>query len=172
MIHTIFLSGGLFTPEPGFVIWSVLIFSLLWILVGKFAFKPIVKALRDRENAIDGALNEAKKAREEISLFRAENEKVMAQAKEERAAILKEARETADKLLSEAKNKATAEFNKKVEDASLEIEQLKNKAIADVKGKAGDLAVQIAEKILKQELSNKSMHDNLIQTEISNAKLN
>lgn len=174
MLTYILLDGAsaLITPEPGLMIWSILIFVLLWLIVGNFAIKPIIKALRDRENAIDGALNEAKKAREEIKEIKAENEKVLALAKEERAAMLKEAREQADKLLSEAKAKANAEFSKKVEDAAVEITNLKNQAVSDVKSKAGELAVSIAEKILKQELSNKSAHDSLISNEINNAKLN
>lgn len=174
MLNYILLDGAsaLITPEPGLMIWSIIIFVLLWIIVGNFAFKPIAKALRDRENAIDGALNEAKKAREEIKEIKSENEKVLALAKEERATMLKEAREQADKMLSEAKLKANAEFSKKVEEAGVEITNLKNQAIADVKSKAGDLAVNIAEKILKQELSNRNTHDSLINNEINNAKLN
>ncbi|NNC94543.1 MAG: F0F1 ATP synthase subunit B [Chitinophagales bacterium] len=163
----IILSEGgnlnLITPDPGLVFWTFLIFGILWFLLAKYAFKPIGKALKDRETAIQDALDTAKKTREEMAQLKAENLELLNQAKEERNAILKEAKEIKEEIISEAKEKAKVEANKIVEDAKREIENKKMAAIVDVKNEVGAMAVDIAEKILHKELDSKEAHQNLIK---------
>jgi F-type H+-transporting ATPase subunit b len=143
-------------PEPGLLIWTTVIFGLFWFLMSKFAFKPIGTALKQRETDIQNALDEAKKAREEMSQLHAENEKLLAQAREERSAILKEAKEAKDEIISEAKERANAEYKRKVESALQDIENQKMAAMVALKNQAGQLAIEIAEKVLRKELSNKT----------------
>ena len=106
----ILLEGGsnsLISPDPGLFFWTVLIFLILWFLLGKMAFGPIAKALRERENKIQGALDAAKEAEARMQALQAENEKIIAEAKEERTAIVREAKETAQRMVDEAKGKAS-----------------------------------------------------------------
>jgi len=141
-----------FQPTPGLALWSLIIFLLFWLLMGKYAFKPIMQGLKKRETDIQSALDEAKKAKEEMSNLQAENESLLQQAREERAAMLKEAKDTKNQIVTEAKDKAKVEANKIIADARLEIENQKKAAIADVKNQAGTLALDIAEKVLRKEL--------------------
>jgi len=141
-----------FQPTPGLALWSLIIFLLFWFLMSKYAFKPIMQGLKKRETDIQSALDEAKKAKEEMSNLQAENESLLQQAREERAAMLKEAKDTKNQIVTEAKDKAKVEANKIIADARLEIENQKKAAIADVKNQAGTLALDIAEKVLRKEL--------------------
>lgn len=143
-------------PEPGLLFWTTLIFLIFWFLMSKFAFKPIGNALKQRELDIQSALDEAKKAREEMSHLQAENEKLLAQAREERSAILKEAKEAKEEIIAEAKERAGAEYKRKVESAIQDIENQKQAALVSLKNQAGQMAVEIAEKLLSRELSNKT----------------
>jgi len=139
-------------PTPGLALWSLVIFLLFWFLMSKYAFKPIMQGLKKRETDIQSALDEAKKAKEEMANLQAENESLLQQAREERAAMLKEAKDTKNQIVTEAKDKAKVEANKIIADARLEIENQKKAAIADVKNQAGTLALDIAEKVLRKEL--------------------
>ncbi len=143
-------------PEPGLLIWTTIIFGLFWFLMSIFAFKPIGQALKQRELDIQSALDEAKKARQEMSELQAENEKLLAQAREERSAILKEAKEAKEEIISEAKERAGAEYRRKVESAIQDIENQKQAALVALKNQSGQMAVEIAEKLLRRELANKS----------------
>lgn len=143
-------------PEPGLLFWTVLIFLIFWTLVARFAFKPIVNALKKREQDIQDALDEAKKAREEMAALQAENEKLLAEAREERAQMLKDAKEAKEQILAEAKERANAEYRRKVESALHDIENLKMAALVELRNTAGQMAVEIAEKLLQRELSNKA----------------
>ena len=142
-------------PEPGLLIWTTVIFGLFWFLMSRFAFKPIGNALKQRELDIQNALDEAKKAREEMSHLVAENEKLLAQAREERSAILKEAKEAKEEIIAEAKERAGAEYKRKVESAIQDIENQKQAALISLKNQSGQMAVEIAEKLLRRELANK-----------------
>ncbi len=139
-------------PTPGLALWSLIIFLLFWFLMSRYAFKPIMQGLKKRENDIQSALDEAKKAKEEMSNLKAENENLLQQAREERTAMLKEAKDAKTQIIAEAKEKAKSEANKIISDARLEIENQKKAAIADVKNQAGTLALDIAEKVLRKEL--------------------
>ncbi len=143
-------------PEPGLLFWTVLIFLIFWTLVARFAFKPIVNALKKREQDIQDALDEAKKAREEMAALQAENEKLLAEAREERAKMLKDAKEAKEQILAEAKERANAEYRRKVESALHDIENQKMAALVELRNAAGQMAVEIAEKLLQRELSNKA----------------
>lgn len=160
-----------FQPTPGLAIWTVVIFLLFWFIFGKYAFGPILRGLESRETDIQSALDEAKKAKEEMANLQAENESLLQQAREERATMLKEAKDVKNTIISEAKDKAKAEANKIISDARLEIENQKKAAIADVKNQAGSLALDIAEKVLRKELKGDSeqvTYVNKLVSEISN----
>ena len=143
-------------PDPGLLIWTTIIFGLFWFIMSRFAFKPIAESLKKREVDIQSSLDEAKRAREEMSHLQAENEKLLAQAREERSAILKEAKEAKEEIIAEAKERAGAEYKRKVESAIQDIENQKQAALVSLKNQAGQMAVEIAEKLLSRELSNKT----------------
>ncbi|MCE2821215.1 MAG: F0F1 ATP synthase subunit B [Bacteroidota bacterium] len=159
-------------PEPGLLIWTTIIFLLFWFLMSRFAFKPIGAALKQRENDIQSALNEAKMAREEMSNLQAENEKLLAQAREERSAILKEAKDAKDEIIAEAKERANAEYKRKVESALQDIENQKMAALVSLKNEVGSMAVEIAEKILRRELANKVEQESYAKSLTDNIKMN
>ncbi|MCS6930080.1 MAG: F0F1 ATP synthase subunit B [Saprospiraceae bacterium] len=142
-------------PEPGLLFWTVAIFLFFWFIMGRLAFKPIIHALKQREQDIQDALDQAKKAREEMAALQAEHEKLLAQAREERSQILKEAKEAKEHILAEARERAHAEYRRRVESALRDIENQKMAALVELKNMAGQMAVEIAEKILQRELSNK-----------------
>ena len=114
-----------FQPTPGLAIWSAVIFLIFWFMMSRLAFKPITQALKKREDDIQTALDEAKKAKEEMSNLKAENNQLLQQAREERAAMLNEAKETKNNIIAQAKEKAKADVNKIVSDARVEIENQK-----------------------------------------------
>ncbi|MCC7246599.1 MAG: F0F1 ATP synthase subunit B [Saprospiraceae bacterium] len=159
-------------PEPGLLIWTTIIFFIFWFLMSRFAFKPIGAALKQREDDIQSALDEAKKARLEMSNLQAENEKLLAHAREERSAILKEAKDAKDEIISEAKERANAEYKRKVESALHDIENQKQAAMIALKNQAGQMAVEIAEKILRRELANKSEQEAYAKSLADSIKLN
>lgn len=140
-------------PDPGLLIWTVLIFLVLWSILGKLAFRPIANALKSREESIDSALKQAEVARQEMSNLKSENEKLLAQAREERAAILREANETKNSIVTEAKNKAKEEATKLIASARVDIENQQKAAMTQVKNDVGNMALAIAEKIIRKELS-------------------
>ncbi len=159
-------------PEPGLLVWTALIFFLFWFLMSRFAFKPIGEALKQRETDIQSALDEAKKAREEMSHLQAENEKLLAQAREERSVILKEAKDAKDEIIAEAKERANAEYKRKVESAIHDIENQKMAAMVDLKNQAGKMAIEISERVLRRELANKSEQEAYANSLADQIKLN
>ncbi len=142
-------------PEPGLLIWTTLIFLLFWGLMGKFAFKPIQNALKEREQDIQNSLDAAKKAKEEISSLQSHNENLLKQASEERAAILKEAKEAKESIISEARERAKGEAQKIAQAAKLEIEHQKMEMLINVRNEIGLMSIEIAEKLIHQRLSDK-----------------
>ena len=140
-------------PDPGLFFWSTVIFLIFWFLIGKFAFKPIANALKDRENSIQDSLDQAKMAQEKMQQLNSENEKLLKKAREERGVILAEAKEMHTKILNEAKDQAKVEANKIVSKAKAEIETEKEAAFADLKNKVGSMALVIAEKVLEKNLA-------------------
>ena len=140
-------------PEPGLFFWSVVIFIIFWLIVGKFAFKPIAKALEEREKSIQESLDKAKLAQEEMQKLQSQNEKLLQEAREERAKMLAEAKEMYNKIINEAKEKAKIEGNKIIEKAKAEIQNEKEAAFVELKNQIGEMALVIAEKILEKNLS-------------------
>ena len=162
----------LITPSVGLIFWTAVVFIILLVLLRSLAWKPILSAVKEREQSIEDALNAAKKAKEEMALLNAQNEKIMKEARAERDAILKEAREMKENIINEAKNSATVEANKLIENAKTAIQNEKASAMADIKNQVGQLSIEIAEKILTKELSDKSAQVALVNDVIDQVKFN
>ena len=162
----------LITPGLGLVFWMVLSFSMILFILKKFAWKPILKALKERENTIDTALKSADKAREEMEQLKVSNEKIIKEAKNERDNLLKEAHQVKDNILSEAKQKANSEANKIIEDAKRKIESVKVAALDEIKNQVAGFSVEIAEKILKKKLEKTKDQKDLINELIDEIKIN
>ncbi len=143
----------LLTPEFGLFFWTLLAFLTVFFILRKFAWKPILSMLSEREKGIADSIATAERVKGEMSQLKAENEKLLAQAREERTAMLKEAKETRDKIVGEAKDAAKAEANKIIIDAQHQIEQQKNAALTQVKNEIGSLAISVAEQILRKQLN-------------------
>ena len=162
----------LITPSVGLIFWTAVVFIILLVLLRSLAWKPILSAVKEREQSIEDALNAAKKAKEEMALLNAQNEKIMKEARAERDAILKEAREMKENIINEAKNSATVEANKLIENAKSAIQNEKASAMADIKNQVGQLSIEIAEKILTKELADKSAQEALVNDVIDHVKFN
>jgi F-type H+-transporting ATPase subunit b len=162
----------LLIPSFGLIIWTFLAFFILLFILKKFAWKPILKSLKDRENGIADALATAENAKAEIAQFKNENEVMMAKAREERAEMLKEAKITKDRIIGEAKEQAKVEANKIIADAQEAINNKKMAAITEVKNQVGKLVLEVAEKVLRRELSNKADQEKFITSLASSVKLN
>ena len=143
---------SLILPDLGLLFWMTLIFLLFWFLMGKFAFKPIVKAIKDRERSIDDALSAADKAKSEMQQLQSDNAALLKEAREESARILKEAKEVKESVIAEAHNKAKEEAAKIVASAKVEIDAQKKAALAEVKNEVSKLSLEIAQKVLGREL--------------------
>lgn len=163
---------GIIEPGIGLLFWMTLTFVILLFLLAKFAWKPIVNAINDRETSIVDALNQAKLAKREMEMLKADNERIIREAKIERDAILKEAREIKDKIVGDAKDIAKAEGDKLIEAAKQTINAEKNAAMADIKTQIGALSVNIAESILKQKLDNSEAQNELVQNYLNKSNLN
>tara|TARA_B100000497_G_scaffold99439_1_gene112464 strand:- start:20 stop:520 length:501 start_codon:yes stop_codon:yes gene_type:complete len=156
----------------GLFIWQVLVFVLLIFLLRKFAWKPILDAVNEREESIEGALKAAEKARQEMKSLQADNEAVLREAREERERILKEARDMKNKMITEAKDAAATEADKAIVSAKAAIEAEKTAAIAELKNQAASLSIDVAEKILGQELSAENKQAAMIGKIIEDVKFN
>jgi len=154
-----------------FVKQTVLFLILIGLMV-KFAWKPILNALNDREEGIKDALDKAEKAREEMQNINADNERILKEARSERDSMLKEARELKDAMISEAKEEARTQANKMIEQAKATIENEKLAAITDLKNQVADLSIDIAEKVVKKELSTKGKQLELVEEMLGDIKLN
>jgi F-type H+-transporting ATPase subunit b len=144
---------GLLTPDTGTIIWTLISFLTVFLILRKFAWKPILKALKERDNSIANALESADKAKKEIAKLEASNEKILAEARHEREKIIKEARELKDSIINEAKELATVESKKMIDEARESIKNEKTAAINDLKRQVAELSINIAEKVLSRELS-------------------
>jgi len=159
-------------PDIGLVFWNTIAFLVLLVVLGKFAWKPMLKAIAERESGIEEALLRADKMKAEIAAMQNENEALLAKAREERAGMIKDAKDTADKMVSDAKDKAKQEYERIISDAQLAITQQKNAALTEVKNQVGSLVVEVAEKILRKELSNKAEQESYITQIAEGVKLN
>ena len=146
----------LLQPGIGLIIWQFIAFLLILFILRKFAWKPILNMLDEREHKIADSIATADRVKAEMAQLKNENEAMMAKAREERAQILKEAKETRDKMIIEAKEMAKVEANKIVAEAQVAINNQKMAALTDVKNQVGMMVTEVAEKVLRRELSNKS----------------
>ena len=155
----------------GLFFWQIVLFILLLILLKKYAWKPILDALNSREEGIQNALDEADKARQEMVDLKSSNEMILKEARAERDGLLKDARMIKDKMITEAKDEAKEQSNKIIEQAKQTIENEKLAAITELKNQVAQLSIGIAEKIMKDELSNKGKQVQLIEKMLDEARL-
>ena len=160
----------LVTPAIGLIFWTTVVFTLLVLLLKKFAWKPILSAVDERNKSIKDSLAQAEKARSEMSELTANNEKIIAQAKVDRDIILKEARDMKNEIISEAKEKANKEAEKLVSSAKEQILNEKMKAITELKNHVADLSIEMAEKILSSELSDVAKQKELVTNALKESK--
>jgi F-type H+-transporting ATPase subunit b len=156
----------------GLFFWMLVIFILLIFLLKKFAWKPILDAVNEREEGIRSALLSAENAKKEMQNLKADNEKLLAEARLERDTMIKEAREIKEKMINDAKTEAQQAGEKMISQAKAAIEGEKNAAMAELKAKVSSLSVEIAEKLLKEELSNKEAQTKLVEKMLGDVKLN
>ena len=158
--------------EFGLFFWQILIFVGLIYLLRKFAWKPILDAVNEREDGIKSALLSAENARKEMANLQADNQRILQEARLERDAMLKDAREIKEKMIADAKSEAQIQGTKMIEQAKAAIDAEKNAAIADLKSHVANLSIAIAEKLLKEELSNKDAQTKLVVQLLDDVKLN
>lgn len=159
-------------PDPGLFIWTVLIFLIVLFILWKFAFGPISKALHERDMGIEEALKSAERAKEEMNHLKADNERILNEAREERAIMLKEAKEAKEMIIAEAREKANAEYNRIVEDAQRQINNQRMAAIIDIKNQVGNMVLEVSEKVLRRELSDKNAQEAYTRTLVDEIKVN
>ena len=162
----------LLLPKLGLIVWTLLAFGIVFYILAKYAWKPILKSLDEREKNITDSILSAENVRKEMSELKSENEALLAQAREERAQMMREAKETRDKIILDAKDQARAETNKIVADAQSVINQQKMAAITDLKNQVGNLVLEVSEKVLRRELNNKTEQEKYIQQLTQNLDLN
>ncbi|MFM2016801.1 MAG: hypothetical protein RL007_457 [Bacteroidota bacterium] len=163
---------GLILPDTGLVIWMSITFLIVLFILKKFAWKPILKGIHDRESSIENALKAAENAKAEVANLKAENERILADARAERDNMIREARELRESMISEAKNKAKAEGEKMLTAARESIHNEKMAAITDLKNQVAQLSIDIAEKIIARELSSENKQKELIGDLLKEVKLN
>ncbi len=156
----------------GLFFWQLLIFVGLIFLLKKFAWKPILDAVNEREEGIKNALLSAENAKKELQNLQADNQRILQEARLERDNMLKEAREMKDKMIADAKTEAQATGLQMIQQAKTAIEAEKNAAMADIKSHVSNLSIEIAEKLLKDELTNKDSQMKLVEKMLGDAKLN
>lgn len=156
----------------GLFFWQTVLFGLLLFLLYKFAWKPILKAVNDREEGIKNALDAADAAKKEMQNVTADSEKLLKEARAERDSLLKEAREIKESIVSEAKEQAKVEGDKMIKQAQATIESEKKAAVAEIKAQVANLSLEIAEKVIKEELSDKKKQQKLVDDMLGDIKLN
>lgn len=162
----------LLNPGVGLIIWQTIVFVLLFLLLAKLAWKPIINSLKDRERSIQDALDTAEKARLEMSQLKADNEKLLNEAREERDRILREAREIAVKMREDAQADARKASDKIVEDARAAINIEKQAALREVKTQVAMFSLEIAEKLMKKNLANDKAQKELVDAYVKDLKVN
>jgi len=162
----------LVTPGFGLMFWTTVTFLILLVLLGKFAWKPIIGGINARNKSIAEALELAEKTKEEMLLLQADNEKILAEARKERDALLKDARDMKDQIVAQAKKEASDESQKMIIAAKQAIDTDKKNAIQELKNQVAEISIDIAEKILSKELENKKASADIISNSLDKLKLN
>lgn len=169
---TLLALNPLVSPDPGLFIWSTVAFLLLFFLLSKFAWKPIVQALDERERSIEDALAKAEMAKAEMAKLISENEDLLREARLERDSILKEAKEIKDQIINDAKDSAKTEGVKLIEKAKEEINNQKLAAMAEIKNQVSTLSLNIAEKVLRKQFEDQNKQQALVNELLKEVKLN
>lgn len=152
-MFTLFLADfSVIKPDFGLIFWTVIIFLILYIILGRLAFKPIQKALRRRDEEIQTSIDEAKLAREEMQAQANENQRLIIEAREERTRIIGEAEKQGKEMINAAKNEAREAAQKVATDAKRDIDNMRKAAMVDLKKEVGTMAIEIAEKIMQKDL--------------------
>ena len=166
------MNNPLLTPAVGLILWQAVVFILLFFLLAKFAWKPIINSLKDRERSIQDALDTAEKARHEMSQLKSDNEKLLQEAREERERILREAREVSIKMREDAQHEAKKISDKIVEDARAAINIEKQAAMKDIKVQVAMFSLEIAGKLIKKNLAGDKAQKELVETYVKDLKVN
>ena len=161
-----------FTAPESLIFWTTIIFVVFFMLLRKFAWKPILTAVKGREDSINNALLSAENAKKEMMALKSDNQKLLDDARAERDAMIKEATAIKDKMIADAKFEAQTQGAKMIEQAKATIESEKNNAVAEIKNQVSSLSLEIAEKLLKEELSNKESQTKLVEKMLADVKLN
>lgn len=159
-------------PGIGLIFWSTITFLIVLMLLRKFAWKPILDALHQREDFIDESLQAAEKAKAEVANMKAENERLLDEARVERDRIIKEANEAGKRLIEEARAEASKQANRQIEEARQAIQTEKAAALAEVKQKVAEMSLAIAEKLMRKELANEAAQKQLVQDYLQEVKVN
>ena len=162
----------LITPEIGLLFWQTIVFLVLILILAKFAWRPILGAVKEREDSINNALSSAEEARKEMQNLKADNEQLRKEARAERDAILKEARELKEKVLASATEEAQTKADMIVAQAKESIEMEKKAAMAEIKSQVANFSIEIAEKVIRKELSSKEKQHQMINEMLGDVTLN
>ena len=162
----------LVTPDVGLLFWTFVSFAILYFLLKKFAWKPILGSVNEREQSIHEALLAAENAKKEMQNLKSDNEKILKEAKVERENMLKDAREIKTKLISDAENQAKIQASKLIESAQIAIQNEKNSAMNELKQTVVELSIGIAEKVISSELQDKNKQLKVVETMLNEASLN
>ncbi len=172
-MSTLFLSGfTVIRPEPGLMFWTIVIFVVFWLTVGKGIIKMIADMLKEREEGIQRSLDEAKRVREEMQQLQAENEAILAKAQEERTQILAEAKEAKDNIIAEAREQAKEEARKIISTAKEQIENMKMGAVIELKNQVGQIALEVATKVLEKNLAQEEEQVKFVEKLVNEMDLN
>jgi len=162
----------LLTPGVGLIIWQLIVFLGLFFLLAKLAWKPILKSLKDREESIQGALDTAEKARLEMAQLKSDNEKLLKEARDERDKMLREAREISNRIKQEAQGDAKKSADKIIDDARAAINIEKQAALKDVRTQVALFSLEVAEKLIKKNLSDDKSQKELVDAFVKDIKVN
>lgn len=162
----------LLTPAIGLLFWMALVFGILVFFLKKFAWKPILSSLKEREDSIESALRMAEETRAEMAKLKSDNDKILAEARAERDKMIRDAKNITDKMIADAKERAVVEGNKIIADARDAIQQEKTAMVAQMKKDMASFSIEIAEKIIRRELADKKSQETLVSNLIAEARLN
>ncbi len=163
---------GLLLPHLGLFVWTLLAFLIVFYILKKFAWTSILKGLNERESNIADSIASAERVKKEMAQLKNDNEALLQAAREERATLLKEAKEIKDKMINDAKEEAKYQASKIIADANASIQHQKMAALTDIKNQVGKMVVEVSEKILRKELSDKANQEAYISQLAEEIKLN
>lgn len=162
----------LLTPELGLFVWTLLAFLIVFFILRKFAWKPILNSLHERETGIADSIAAAERVKKEMSQMQADNEKLMMEARAQSAQMLKEAKEMKDSIINKAKEETKVVADKMIADAQMQIQQQKMAALTEVKNEIGKLAVEVAEKVIRKQLATTDSQNDYAQMLAEEIKMN